>query len=194
MVRLQRLERLLLPRVLLDAVRSEVRRHDHDGVLEVDGTALRVREAPVVEDLEQDVEDVLVRLFDLVEQEHGVGPAPYRLGQLAGLLVADVAGRSADEARDGVPLLELAHVEADHQVLVAEERLCKRPCELGLADARRAEEEEAADRPAGVAEPMHASGWTASAIAATASSWPTTRPCSYLLEPHEACAFLGRQL
>ena len=52
-----------------------------------------------------------------------------------------------------MPLLELAHVEADHQVLVAEQRLGERPRELGLADAGRAEEEEAADRPVRVAEP-----------------------------------------
>ena len=38
------------------------------------------------------------------------------LGQLARLVVADVAGRRADQAGDGVPLLELAHVEAGHQL------------------------------------------------------------------------------
>ena len=49
--------------------------------------------------------------------------------------------------------LELAHVEAEHQALVAEHDLGERPRELGLADSRRAEEEEAPDRPVGVAEP-----------------------------------------
>ncbi len=51
-----------------------------------------------------------------------------------------------------MPLLELAHVEADHEVLAPEERLRERPGELGLADAGRAEEEEAPHRPVGVAE------------------------------------------
>ena len=49
--------------------------------------------------------------------------------------------------------LELAHVEADHQALVAEQRLGERAGELGLADAGRAEEEEAADRAPRVAQP-----------------------------------------
>ena len=71
---------------------------------------------------------------------------------MAPLFVADVAGRRADEAADRVPLLELAHVEADHRVLVAEERLGERAGELSLADPGRAEEQEAADRPARVAE------------------------------------------
>jgi hypothetical protein len=41
-----------------------------------------------------------VRLLDLVEQHHRVGPAPHRLGQLAALVVADVARRRADQPRD----------------------------------------------------------------------------------------------
>ena len=75
------------------------------------------------------------------------------LGQLARLLVADVPRWGADEPRDRVPLLELAHVEADHQLLVAEQDLGDRPRELRLADAGRAEEEKASDRPVRIAEP-----------------------------------------
>jgi hypothetical protein len=52
-----------------------------------------------------------------------------------------------------VSLLELAHVEADHQVVLAEERFGERSRELGLAHAGGAEEEEASDRPIRVAEP-----------------------------------------
>ena len=77
-----------------------------------------------------------------------------RLRQLSRLLVADVTRRGADQPREiRAPLLELAHVEAGHHVLVAEERLGERPGELGLADPGRAEEEEASDRSPGVAEP-----------------------------------------
>ena len=64
---LQLLERLLLTRVLPDSVGAEVRGHDHHGVLEVNRASLCVGEAPVVENLQQDVEDVCVRLLDLVE-------------------------------------------------------------------------------------------------------------------------------
>ena len=41
------------------------------------------------------------------------------LGELAALLVADVAGRRADEPRDGVLLHVLGHVDADHRVLAS---------------------------------------------------------------------------
>ena len=121
-------------------------------MLEIDRPALRVGQPAVVEDLKQDVEDVGMRLLDFVEEEHRVRPAPHLLGELARLLVADIAGRGADEPRDRMSLLELAHVETDHQALVAEEDLGERPRELGLADSGRAEEEEASDRPVRVAE------------------------------------------
>ena len=44
------------------------------------------------------------------------------------------------------------HVDADHGVLVAEDRLGERLGQLGLADAGRAEEQEGGDRPAAFAQ------------------------------------------
>ena len=58
---------------------------------EVHRAALAVGQAAVVEHLQQDVEDVGVRLLDLVEEHDGVGPAADGLGELAALVVADVA-------------------------------------------------------------------------------------------------------
>ena len=51
-----------------------------------------------------------------------------------------------------MPLLELTHVEPDHEIFATEHRLGECAGELGLADAGRAEEEEAADRPTRIAE------------------------------------------
>ena len=50
-----------------DVLRSQVRCHDDDGVLEVDDSALTVGQTTFFEDLQQRVEDVRVSLFDLVE-------------------------------------------------------------------------------------------------------------------------------
>ena len=132
---------------------AEVARHDEHGVGEVDGAALAVGEAAVVEQLQQHVEHVGVRLLDLVEQHDRVRPAPHRLGELTALLVADVARRRADEARHGVLLHVLRHVDADHRPLVVEQEVGERARQLGLADAGGAEEQERADRPVGVGEP-----------------------------------------
>src|SRR5215210_293568 len=133
--------------VLGDLRRAHVRGHDHDRVAEVHRAPLGAREASVLEDLEQDVEHVRVRLLDLVEQEHAVRLAPHGLGELAALVVSDVAGRGADQPRHGMLLHVLGHVDADHRLFVAEQELGERAGELGLPDARGAQEDERAGRP-----------------------------------------------
>jgi hypothetical protein len=79
-------------RALLDVPGSQVRGHDDDRVLEVHLVALRVREVPVFQDLEQGVEHVGMGLLDLVEQDDRERLSPDGLRQLAALLVPHVAG------------------------------------------------------------------------------------------------------
>ena len=52
-----------------EVVAAEVRGHHDDGVAEVDRAALAVGQPPVVEHLEEHVEDVGMRLLDLVEED-----------------------------------------------------------------------------------------------------------------------------
>ena len=124
-----------------------------------------------------DVEHVGVGLLDLVEQHHRVGPPAHRLGQLAALVVADVAGRRADQARDRVLLHVLGHVDADHVGLVVEQELGQRARQLGLADAGRPQEDERADRAGWGPAARRARGGRRWRPRSTASSWPTTRGC-----------------
>ena len=107
---------------------------------------MAVREAAVVQHLQEQVEDVRMRLLDLVQENDRELLAPHGLRELAAVLEADVAGGRADEARDGELLHVLRHVEPHHRVLVVEELLREGLGELGLSDARRAEEQERADR------------------------------------------------
>jgi hypothetical protein len=121
--------------VLRDRRRADVRGHDHDHVAEVDLAALRVGQLSVLEDLEEDVEHIGVRLLDLVEEDDRVRLAAHGLGELAAFVVADVTRRRADEARHRVLLHVLRHVDLDHRVLVAEQELGERARKLGLPHA-----------------------------------------------------------
>ena len=132
---------------LLDPVAPDVAGHDDDGVPEVDRPPMAIGQSPVIQDLEQEVEDLRVGLLDLVEEDHAVGAPPHRFGELAALLVADVARRRADHAGHGVPLLVLAHVQPHHGLLVVEEELGQGPAQLRLAHARGPQEDEGADGP-----------------------------------------------
>ena len=124
-------------------VAAGVRGHDDDRVFKVHGAALRVRDAAVVEDLQQQVHDVRVRLFDLVEEDDGVRAAADLLRELAGLVIADVARGRADHARDGELLHELRHIEPDERLGRVEELVGEALNELRLADAGAADEQEA---------------------------------------------------
>src|SRR5919112_755971 len=104
-----------------EVLAAHVRGHDDDRVLEVDRPALSIREATVIEDLQERVEDVGVGLLDLVEEDDRVRTTPHLLGELPTLVVADVAGGRTDEAAHRVALHVLGHVKPDHGVLVAEE-------------------------------------------------------------------------
>ena len=129
---------------------SDVGSHDEDRVATVHRAALGIREPPVVQDLKQDVEDLGVGLLHLVEEHHGVRMPAQGLGELAALLVPDVAGRRADETGDGVLLHVFGHVQADHGLLAVEEFGGQGLGELGLADPGGTEEQEGADGAAGV--------------------------------------------
>ena len=135
-------------------LRADVAGHDEDGVLEVDRAALAVGQAAVVEDLEQDVEDVRVGLLDLVEQDHLVRPAADRLGELAALLVADVAGRRADQPATRRTSPCTRSCRCGSWPCSSSNRNCRqRPGQLGLAHAGGAQEDERADGPPRVLEP-----------------------------------------
>ena len=98
---------------LLQVPRPNIRRHDDDGVLEVDGVAQTVGELAVFEDLQQDVEHIGMRLLDFVEQDYGIRRALHPFGELATFFVAHVSRRRANQLRDRMLLHELGHIEAD---------------------------------------------------------------------------------
>src|SRR5579883_261690 len=119
---------------------------DDDGVPEVDGLAVRVGEAAIVEQLQEQVEDFRVRLLDFIEKDDAVRAAAHGLGELTGLIVADIAWRGADEPRGLVAFHEFGHVELDTGVLVSKERLRQRPRQFGFTNASRADKDEGANR------------------------------------------------
>jgi len=103
---------------------------------------MTVGEPSVIEDLQEQVEHVGVRLLDLIEEKDRIWPAPDGLGELPTLVEADIAGRCPDEARDGVLLHVFAHVQPDQRLFVVEQEAGKGLGEERLPHSRRAAEEE----------------------------------------------------
>ena len=112
-------------------------------VAEVDLLAVVIGELAVIHDLQQHIEQIRMRLLDLVEQEHAMRMLVDAVGEQAALVEADIAGRRADQPRDGVPLHVFRHVEADEFDAKRQGKLLGH---FGLADAGRSGEQITADR------------------------------------------------
>ena len=84
-----------------------------------------------------------MRLLDLIEQHDAVRLAAYLLGELAGLVIADIAGRRADDARDGELLHKFGHIKTDKRFGRIEHIRGKALDKLRLADAGAADKDEA---------------------------------------------------
>ncbi|MPN53058.1 hypothetical protein SDC9_200721 [bioreactor metagenome] len=103
--------------------------------------------------MEQHIEDVVVRFLNLIKKHHTVRTPPDGFTELSAFFVANVTGRCSDQPGNGVLFHVLAHVDSNHGVLVIEQKLCQRPCCLGLANTRWAEKDERSDRAVGILQP-----------------------------------------
>ena len=100
-------------------------------------------------------------LLHLVEQDDAVRPAAHGFGQLAAFVITHVSRRGADQTLHAELLHVLGHVDTHHGALVVEEIFGQRLRKLRLANARRAEEEEAADRTVGIGQARTAAAYGA---------------------------------
>ena len=65
---------------------------------------LRVCDATVVHDLQQNVENIRVRLFDFVEQHDAVRLAAHRFSELSTFIITDIAWRRTNQSSHRVLL------------------------------------------------------------------------------------------
>src|SRR5213075_2322284 len=91
-------------------------------VAEIDGTALPIGQAAVLENLQKHVEYVRMRFLNFIKQNHGIRMPPDLLGELPAFFIPHIAWGSADEPRDAVLLHVFGHVDADHQLFVIEQK------------------------------------------------------------------------
>ena len=121
---------------------AQVAGQDQQSVAEVNRAPLTIRETAIVEHLQQDVEDLWVSLLHLVEEYDAVGTPAHGFGELATLVIADIAGRRPDQPSDRMLLGVFAHVDAHNRALVVVQEVGQGLGQLGLAHTRGAQEEE----------------------------------------------------
>ena len=122
--------------------RARVRRHDQHDVAKIGFASRVVGERRVIHDLQQNVEQIGMRLFDFVEQDDRVWLTPHGIGKQATLIETDVTWRRANQTADRVLFRILAHVIAQQ---LDTERTREHAREFGLAHARRPEKQKRPD-------------------------------------------------
>src|ERR1044071_7074767 len=55
--------------------------HNHNRIPKVYGASLTIRQAAIIQQLQEHVEDLGVSFFDFIEQHYAIGTATHRLGQ-----------------------------------------------------------------------------------------------------------------
>ena len=128
---------------------ADVAGHDDDGVGKVDGVAVIVGQAAIIQYLKQNVVNVIVSFFDLVQQDHTVRTSPHRFGEFSALFVTDVPG-SASISR--LTLCRSMNSLILNAIIAfsSSNTLAARLCRFGFPDAGWAEEQEGPDRPMGI--------------------------------------------
>ena len=127
---------------LLQGLGAGVGCHDNHHIAKIRLASVVVGQGAVVHYLQQDIEHLRVRLFDFVQQQHGVRLLGNGFGKQSALIKADIAGRRADQPAYGMAFHVFGHVEANQFDAHAIGQLARY---FGFSDASRPGEQEAAN-------------------------------------------------
>ena len=76
---------------------SCVRGHDEDNVPEIHLPSLVVRDDGIVHDLKKEIVDVFMSLLYFIKKQYAVWILPDSVSQDSAVVIADIAGRGADQ-------------------------------------------------------------------------------------------------
>ena len=135
---------------LLQRLLTRIGGHDDDYVAEIGLSPVVIGQSAVIHDLQQNVENVGVRLFNFVEKEYRVGLFGDRFGQQAALLKSHITRRRTNQAGNGVPFHVFGHVEADQ---FNAQKISQLFGNFGFSDPGRAGEQEGTGWLSRIAQP-----------------------------------------
>ena len=107
-------------RSFADQVRPQVGGHDDDGIFEIDGSSLVVCQSAIIEHLKQNIENIRMRLFDLIKKQYGIGFSAHGFGQLSAFVVTHISRRRANQSGHREFLLVFRHVDPCEHILIIE--------------------------------------------------------------------------
>ena len=109
--------RLIIPQTSCPQIAG----HDNNRVGEVHLATLAVRQLTIIQDLEEDIENIWMRLFHFVKEQDRIRSVAYLLRQLPSFFIAYIAWRRSIEAASREFLHVLTHIKADESRFVIKE-------------------------------------------------------------------------
>ena len=109
--------RLIIPQTSCPQIAG----HDNNRVGEVHLAALAVRQLTIIQDLQENIENIWMRLFYLVKEQDRIRSVAHLLRQLPSLFIAYIAWRRSVEAASREFLHVLTHIKADECRLIIKE-------------------------------------------------------------------------
>ena len=132
---------------MADFTGTGVTRHDDNRILEVDLASIAIGQDAIVQNLEKQVVNVRMSLFDFIEQHHRIRMLAHLFAQLAtAIFKAHVSRRSANQTAHTMLFHVFAHVNTHKRIFATEKLLAKHLREFRLTDTRRAKEQETTHR------------------------------------------------
>src|SRR4030042_5963871 len=110
---------------------------------EVSFFAVVIRKGGIIHNLEQDIEDVDMGFFDLIQQENAIGMLANRISKQASLVKSDIPGGSTNEPGNRMFFHIFAHVKAQE---IYAQNCCHLFCYFSLSNTGWPDEEKRADR------------------------------------------------
>ena len=133
--------------VFTDKRRSHITCHNNNGILEVDRTALIIRQSTVIQYLQQDIEYIRMSLFDFIKQDDRIRFPSDSFRQLTTFIISNVSRRRTDQTSGTELLLIFTHINTRHHILIVEQIIRQGLCQLRLTNSGCSQEDERTDRP-----------------------------------------------
>ncbi len=145
--RLRRLRRKPQRMPFLRKIKSQVRRANNNRVAKINDAPLPIRQPPIIQNLQQHIHHIAIRLFKLIKKHHRIRPPPHLLRQLSTLIIPHISWRRTHQSARRILLLKLRHVQRNQRLLIPIHSLRQHLRQMRLPYPRRPQKQKTPNRP-----------------------------------------------
>mmetsp|Transcript_17897 Transcript_17897/g.34029 ORF Transcript_17897/g.34029 Transcript_17897/m.34029 type:complete len:265 (+) Transcript_17897:341-1135(+) len=100
--------------------------HDNNAIAKVHLASVRIRQVTFIKELQQNIPNIGMPLFKLIQQQHLIRSSPYTLCQMPRIFVSNVTSRRTNESRNGMLFAIFAHINPRHGIFIVKQELGQR--------------------------------------------------------------------